>query len=142
MQGGPQCEPRSSTDTRTADPGTRLPGETASGASGQATWTATLLFLVVGQHRVELPPHRLQVMSKEFFPDAATSLPRLSVCRGNRSKPPHGLGSPRAPRSHELIVDRLYYELSKPVFILDRRVRLRNGVFAQSHQHGDHVTKL
>ena len=43
----------------TADPGTRLPWEMASGASRKATnvaRTAAELFLVVGQHRVEAAP--------------------------------------------------------------------------------------
>ena len=43
----------------TADPGTRLPGEMASGASRRAATvsrTAAELFLVVGQHRVEAAP--------------------------------------------------------------------------------------
>ena len=43
----------------TADPGTRLPGKMASGASRKAasvSRTAAELFLVVGQHRVEAAP--------------------------------------------------------------------------------------
>ena len=43
----------------TADPGTRLPGEMASGASRKAanvSRPAAELFLVVGQHRVEAAP--------------------------------------------------------------------------------------
>ena len=78
----------------TAYPGTRLPGEMASGASRKAanvSRTAAEPFLVVGEHRVEAPPHRGQV--------------RAISCRGRRRRPPHGLEALRPPRPAEIPLD-------------------------------------
>ena len=78
-------------ESATADPGTRLPGVMASGASrkrANVSRTAAEPILVAGKHRVEL--HR-----EGFVPADATS---PSACRGMRRKRRHAFEARRAPR--------------------------------------------
>jgi hypothetical protein len=64
------------------------------------------------------------------------------VSRSKRAHDSLGIRDSGMRKCHELLVDRLYDELSKPVFILDRRVGLCARRCDQPYQQGDHIRKL